>query len=302
MHDNKNLLYFAALALILIWGTAYTLVGYTVDYISPVWMVAARTFIAAVLLVGYALLRGHKFPSLKDKRWRWYPIMGVIGSAAPFYFTAKGQINVESGLTSILVGFMPLLTIVMAHFFIKTEPLNPRKALGFFIGFLGIIILFLPDPFRWELISNWKGQGFIIIAATFYASLTIIAKRAPDTPASVGAAMMLISAAFFSMIAALYAGVPSELPPAPAMISLLALAVGSTGFAQIIYLRVIQMSGPSFIAKLNYLVPICSLIAGIVFLDEAFKWRSVVALVIVFTGLLIARSAKSANPSAPQTD
>ena len=277
MH-NKNHLYIASLALILIWGTAYTLVGYTVDYITPVWMVAARTFIAAILLVGYALLRGHKFPPLKDKRWIWYSFMGIIGSAVPFYFLAKGQVDVESGLTSILVGFMPLLTIVMAHFFIKSEPLSPRKALGFFIGFLGIIILFLPDPFRWELINNWQGQGYIVLAAAFYAALTIIAKRAPETPASVGAAMMLISAAFFSALAALYTGVPGDIPPVSAIIALLALAVGSTGFAQIIYLRIIQVSGPSFIAKINYLVPICSLIAGIIFLDEAFRWRSVIAL------------------------
>jgi len=296
MQDNKNLLYLAALTLILVWGTAYTLVGYTVDYIAPVWMVAARTLIAAILLVSYALLRGNKFPRLTDKRWIWYSYMGVIGMAAPFYFTAKGQIHVDSGLTSILVGFMPLLTIIMAHFFIKSEPLSPRKALGFVVGFFGIFILFLPDPFRWEVISNWKGQGYIILAATFYAALTIIAKRAPDTPASVGAAMMLISAAFFSMLMALGAGMPSKLPPTPAMLSLLALAIGSTGFAQIIYLRIIQVSGPSFVAKINYLVPICSLIAGIMFLDEAFHWRSVIAMAIIFTGLFIARSSsKSAN-------
>jgi len=294
MAHNKALFYAACLAIILIWGTAYTLGGFIVDSIAPGWMVAIRTTIAASVLSLYALWRGHRFPAFSDKTWRWYGTMGFVGMALPFYLSAQGQIEVDSGLTSILVGVMPLITIVLAHFFVKGEHLTVRKTLGFFIGFVGIIYLFIPVPFKWEMIQNWQSQGLILVTALCYAAMTIIAKRAPEIAPSLCAAMMVFSAAIFSVIYVLIyswgTGFPQTMPPRSALIALLALALGATAIAQILYLRLIQISGPSFVSKLAYLVPVAAIIAGIVYLDEVFSWRLVIAMLVIFIGLLIAKS------------
>ncbi len=294
MAHNKAIFYAVCLVVILIWGTAYTLVGFIVDSISPAWMVAVRTTIAAAALSLYAFWRGHRFPGFGHKTWRWYGAMGFIGMALPFYLSAQGQIEVDSGLTAILVGVMPLMTIVLAHFFVQGEHLTARKTLGFFIGFSGIIYLFLPVPFRWEMVQNWQSQGLILLTALCYASMTIIAKRAPEIASSLGAAMMVFSAAVFSVIYVLFhswaTGFPQTMPPRSAVLALLALSFGATAVAQILYLRLIQISGPSFVSKLAYLVPVASIIAGIVFLDEVFSWRLVGAMLVIFTGLLIAKS------------
>ena len=294
MQQSKPLYIAACAAIIIIWGTAYTLIGYIVDTISPAWLVAVRTVIAAFVLVAYTLWRGHKFPPLSDPRWKWYTLMGFIGMALPFYFTASGQKVIDSGLTSILAGIMPLFTIVLAHFFIDGERLNWRKSLGFLIGFAGLIYLFVPIPFELTLIQEWRAQGLILLTAFCYAVLTIIAKRAPDTPASLGAAMMLIAAASASLLFALGTGLPETIPPNSALIALVVLAVGATGIAQILYLRLVQISGPSLIARLVYLVPVCSIIAGILFLGEEFSWRTVIAMVIISIGMVIAKSRENA--------
>lgn len=292
MQSNKTLLYGAAVTVVLIWGTAYTLIGHIVQYITPAWVVAVRTGLAALILVVYVYMSGEKLPELRNKRWLWYGYMGFIGMALPFYFTAKGQVVVDSGLTAILAAVMPLMTIVLAHFFVPGERLSWRKALGFIIGFAGIVYLFLPSPFKWALISEWRAQSLILLTALCYALLSIIAKRAPKTPASVGAAIMLIIAAILSVFWAISTGIPDSLPPISAIINLVLLALGATAFAQILYLKLIEISGPSLIAKLVYLVPICSIIAGIIFLDEPFSWRLIIAMGIIFAGLLIARSGE----------
>lgn len=288
--SGTPLIYVYSLALILIWGTAYTLVGYAVDYISPAWIVASRTFIAAIILTVYIYMRGHKLPPLKEKIWFWYSLLGLIGMTAPFYLMARAQMHVDSGLASILIGFMPLATIVLAHFFVEGEPLSWRKMIGFLVGFAGIFILFMPDTFAFELIKEWRAQTLILISATLYAVTVIVAKRAPTVPASVGAAMMVISAAIWALIWVCFVGLPDTMPPRASMIAVLGIAIGSTAFAQILYLRLIQVSGPTLIAKLNYLVPICALAAGIIFLDEKFTLQTLSAMSIIFAGLLIARS------------
>ncbi|PHR91218.1 MAG: EamA family transporter [Robiginitomaculum sp.] len=288
--SDKTLIYAYSIALILIWGTAYTMVGYAVVHVAPVWLVASRTCIAAIILTLYMYIRGRRFPPLTDSVWIWYGGLGFVGMTAPFYFIAQAQMQVDSGLTAILIGFMPLATIVLAHFFVKGEALSWRKSIGFIIGFSGLFILFMPDTFALELIEDWRAQSLILLGATLYAITTILAKLAPEVHASVGACMIVIGAAVWSLVWLAFSGTPQTLPPTSAILAILGIAVGSTAFAQILYLRLIQISGPTLIAKLNYLVPICALVSGIVFLDERFGWRTLMAMGVIFVGLLIARS------------
>ena len=302
--DNRLKLYTICSIIVVVWGTAYTMVGHAVKYIDPAWVASFRTFLAAFVLVAYAFLSGNKFPSIKEKVWHWYIALGFLGMAAPFYLIARGQVHVESGMAGILSGFMPLITIVMAHFLVAGERLNVRKTIGFVLGFIGIVILFMPDIESLELASNWRSQLLIVLAAVCYASATIIAKKAPTVKPSVGAAMMAIFGAILSFIFALFSGFPTTVPPASATLAVVGLAVGSTGIANILFLRLIQETGPSFVARINYLVPICAFIAGMIFLSEPFEWRSVVAMVVVISGLAVAGSANktpSVNPSKPQT-
>lgn len=302
---NSLKLYLHSAIIVIVWGTAYTMVGYAVDYVSPAWIAASRTAFAALVLISYVFIRGRRFPPLTDKVWLWYTVLGFIGMAGPFYLIARGQVHVDSGMAGILAGFMPLITIAMAHFFVKGEQLNFRKLIGFILGFLGIVILFLPDAAGLDLVSNWRSQLLIVLAAGFYATATIIAKRAPPVAPSVGAAMMVISGAVLSFIFAAFTGFPDALPPTSAIFAILGLAIGSTGLATILFLRLVQETGPSFVARINYLVPICSLIAGMIFLAEPFQLRSVIAMVVVISGLIIAGSSHNkaiVDPSIPRKD
>lgn len=255
------------------------------------WVPAARTTIPAIAITSYVYMLGHKLPPLTDSRWLWYGLMGFFGMTAPFYLLAKGnELGVESGMSSILInGVTPLVTIVLAHFFIKTERLSWRKALGFLIGFIGVVFLFLPEKMSLNLINNWHAQSFVLLVALSYALGAIVAKRAPDTPASVGASIMLITAAIIAFALAIPAEVSTPEITSGVLIALFALTIFSTGLSDILYLKVIKLSGPSMIAKVNLIVPIFALTFGMIFLGEAFSWRSVAAMMIIITGLLIAR-------------
>jgi len=294
--SNFKLLAIFAGILIFVWGSAYTMVGIGVDYISPIWLVAYRLIIGACLVTAYAFIKGHRFPKLNDRRWPWYLCLGITGSVLPFFLLSTGQKTVDSGLTSILVGIMPILTIVLAHFF-TDEKLNARKLLGFVIGFIGTVILFIPDSFSLELVQDWKAQLLIIGAAICYAVTTVGAKRAPETPSSIAAAMMLIMAASIGLIAALISGVPEGVPPLPGLLSIIGLGVGATGLATILYLYVIQLSGPSLMARINYFVPVVSVILGVWFLHEPLSWRIILSFIIILIGVVISRSGvKAAKP------
>jgi drug/metabolite transporter (DMT)-like permease len=290
----RNTLYTLLVPLtVLLWGTEYTLIAYIVDYIPPIWMVSIRTVIAALILVTVALFQGHKLPAFNEKSWLWYGTMGVVGMTLPFYLIAAGEVHIDSGLTAILMGVTPLITVVLAHFFIRSEPLTPLKSSGFLIGFVGIVLLFMPEEMGLKLIKNWQAQAVILIAAFGYAATSIIGKRAPAQPAIVGGAIMLIAAALTSTIGALLSGPFEPVTTFEPLLALAILTLGATALGNFLYLRILQLSGPSLIAKINYMVPVFSIIAGMMFLNEPFNPRAILALAIIVVGLIIARKGEA---------
>jgi len=281
-----------AFLMVIVWGSAFTLVSIGVKYISPLWLVTYRLIIGAIIVIIYVKFKGLNLPNIRDKRWIWYFAMGLIGMVIPFFLLSTGQVIIDSGLTAIMVGTMPLITVILAHFF-TNEKLSITKIIGFIFGFIGIVILFLPSDFSIEITENWFSQLIIIIAAFCYAVTTIIAKRAPDTPATIGACMMLICAATACLFVALLTGFPSSMPPLLGILTAFGLGVGSTAFASILLLYIIDQTGPSTVAKINYFVPLASVIFGVIILDEILSIRIFIAFVIILIGMFISQIKKS---------
>ena len=70
--QNNGAIWAASLALVIIWGSAFTLIGYVVDYITPLWVVIYRLSIGAAFMFIWTYLRREKLPKLSDSRWIWY--------------------------------------------------------------------------------------------------------------------------------------------------------------------------------------------------------------------------------------
>ena len=280
-----------AVFLVLVWGSAFTLIGVAVKTLSPEWLVAYRMMIGAVLVLIYSQLMGHRLPPLRDSRWLWYAAIAVTGASLPFVLVATGQKTVDSGLSAILIGTMPLITIILAHFF-TDEKLTLMKFVGFLIGFIGIVVLFLPKDLSFSLVADWQAQVFILLGSSCYAVTTIIASRAPETPSPLGAAMMLIIGAGLSTAWAGFVAGPPPFPDPVALFSVIGLGLGSTAIATITYLWVIDMAGPSMMARINYFVPVCSVILGVIFLKEALDWRIFVSLFVILLGVILSRMGK----------
>lgn len=292
----------AALFLVVIWGSAFNLIEIAIRHVDVTWLVSFRLFIGAVCLGTLALMTGRKFPPFKDTRWLWYLVLGMTGMTFPFLLTAEGQKEIDSGVSAILVGVMPLMTIVLAHF-AKMEQLTWRKLIGFAIGLIGTFILFMPEDFGLKLVEEWRSQTRVLGAAFFYAVTTVLAKKAPDTDPLIGAVIMTLwGAAIATAIALLSDPVPGAMA-LEGWISIAALALGSSGIATAVYLSVIARNGPTELAKINYFPPFVAVLLGVVWLGEPFTWRIGVAFAIIMFGVWFAKSKPNpSNPSKPKTD
>ncbi|TRO95642.1 EamA family transporter [Glycocaulis profundi] len=275
--------------LALTWGSAFALIGVAVETLPPALVAFGRLAIGAAILIAWALMRGRAFPPLTDRRWLWFMALGLTGNALPFFLIAVGQQTVPSGLAGILIGAMPMVTISIAHLVIPSEKLTFIKALGFSIGFAGVVILMGPAALEDLGGPYFLAQLIIFGAGVSYAINAVLAQIMPETPPSVAGAGMLIGAVIWSAPFGLWALVTMEAAPsAESVWALIVLGVFPTALASIVYMAIARKVGAAFIAQTNYYVPVVAALLGVA-LGEALGVNAFIALGIILLGMAVAR-------------
>ena len=127
------------LTLAAIWGSSFAFIKVGVAEVPPVTLTAVRLVLAAMFMAGVMMMRGSSLPTAKSA-WVMMAVSALIGNALPFALIAWGQQGIPSATSAILMGIMPLITMMVAHAFTKDEKVNTRKAAGMATGFIGLIV------------------------------------------------------------------------------------------------------------------------------------------------------------------
>ena len=283
--------WFGILALAILWGTSFLVIKIALREIAPVTLVAARFVIAASVLSVVVLARGLRLPTSR-RVWGHYLLMSLIGNSVPFTLIAWGQIEVDVGLAGILMGVMPLITLLLAHFFVPGERMTPRMAFGFAVGFIGLVVLFGPEAlleFGGET-SALLSQLAIALAAICYATNTVVTRRLGTLDPLVSATTVMWITTAIMVPAALWVDGPWNLAwSATSIASVVWLGLFATALATILYFRIIQRAGPTFLSLINYMIPVVALAAGAIVLDEALVGPVLIGMALILAGLAISQ-------------
>ena len=291
MQNAKFLDWLGLSALVIMFGSAFMFTKLAIQEFPPSVVTAGRVMIAALVLLVFALIRRESFKSLWEN-WPMLFALAFFGNCLPFYLISWGQKSVDSSIAGILMAVMPLTTIVLAHFYVKSEPLTANRIVGFLLGFAGIVVLLGPAALaKFESGANvFYAMLAILGGAISYAVNTIIAKHLPNKSLlAISTAVLLVAS--IMMVPMLYAGgyewnvslISIE------FFSLVLLGLFPTAIATIIYFSVIARVGPSFLSQINYLIPVWAVFMGVLFLNEKIGLGAYVALVIIIVGIAIAQ-------------
>ena len=114
--------YFLLFLLALIWGSSFMMQKIAVSEVAPITMTAWRQMIAAVLFVLILLFAKMQVKATAYEHFLLF-MSAILGTALPFSLISYGVTQIDSGLAAILMGAMPLVTIVLAHFTSNDEAL-----------------------------------------------------------------------------------------------------------------------------------------------------------------------------------
>lgn len=279
------------LALVVMFGSAFLLTKIAVQDIPPVLVVAGRIVIGALILCMLAMWQGQSFSSL-IAYWKIIIVLALTGNCVPFFLITWGQQYVDSGLAGILMAMMPLSTILLAHFFVSGEAITTNKLIGFVVGFVGVVILMLPQinadtQYKW---LHLLAMLSILCGAISYAINSVIAHQLPNISLTLLSSGVLMAASVLILpisIWSSYGWIPDV--SNSALLALLILGLFPSGIATIVYFSLIRRAGAAFMSQTNYLIPLWAVFIGVVFGHEYISLNAMIALAVILSGIALAQ-------------
>ena len=288
--------YLLLLLVAAIWGTSFSMIKIGVTEIGPATLTAGRILIAALALVIWLRFIRRLRLDLSAPAILSYAVIGLFGNALPFTLIGWSEQTLDSSLTAVLMGIMPLFTVILAHYFLEDEPFSSRALTGIGLGFSGLLVLL--GASAWNGTDNeLLAQITVLVASLSYASVTIFVRRQVTASGIEVATGALIAGTIFAFIFAFTLENPTQMDwNLRAVIPMTLLGLFPTALASVLYFRLVRNLGATRFAQINYIIPVFGSIIGVFFMGEQTEWRMWMALALVLSGIFLVHGARRGAP------
>lgn len=283
------------IALSLAWGIPYLLIKVAVAEMSPAELVLARTALAAALLLPIAVARGAVMPVLR--RWKWLAAFTLAEIAVPWVALGSAEQQLASSTTGLLIAAVPLVGVALAFAVGRAERLSWSAWLGIGLGVAGVAGLVGFDLGDADLGAL---ADMAIVVVGYAVGPAILARQLHGLPGvGVMSVALTLATLMYVPIVLVYDGVPSAIPSAQVVWSVVLLAVVCTAAAFLLLFALVAEVGPVRATTITYVNPAVAVVAGAVFLEEPVTVWKVVGFLLVVTGsYLVNRQPRAARRPA----
>jgi drug/metabolite transporter (DMT)-like permease len=285
------------ITVVVAWGLTWPVNKLLLESLSPLWMMALRSAIAAAALFAISIALG---------RLAWPPradlpvllsitLLHMVGFAV---LAAWGLRLVPTGRSVVLAYTTPLWVIPGAALFLK-ERLTPRRMVGVAIGLLGLLVLFNPLAFDWASRDAILGNGAIVLAAMLWAAsiLHLRGHRWRAAPFDLVPWELLLATAIMTPLAVLISGEPRV--QWSGRLAALLLYAGVPGTALAYWATAVASRNlPAVTTALGLLMtPVVSVAVATIWLREPLTLPLVAAMALILGGIAIGTTGTMEPPS-----
>lgn len=297
MGSKKHLLPYAALiAVCFFWGTTYLGIRMALESFPPLLLVALRFLISGSILLAFARWKGWAMPGRRELIRTClfgFMLLGVANGALTF-----AETWIPSSLAALFLTTAPFWLVGMEALMPDGERLTPAVVLGLAVGLAGVVMLVLPGDGALVMGPNlWKGFLVLQVGSFFWNTGSILQRRwrATTHPFLTGA-LQQMAAGLVYMVAALV------VPERPVTLSTTGLAglLWLVTFGSIVgysaYIYSLETLPVSLVSIYTFINPVVAVTLGRLFYNEPFGKKEMMAMLIIFAGVLIVKLRTSLVP------
>ncbi|WP_141336225.1 DMT family transporter [Paenibacillus sp. tmac-D7] len=276
--------------LILIWGTAFSVIKIGLEYVPPILFSGIRTILGGLFLLAIALNRGGKADFRKNGK-----IFGISAFFNVVLFIGLQTFAVAyltSGLAAVLIYLQPIIVGILAKYWLK-ESLSPLKLAGLMLGFLGVIVISMAGISNGEISVTGICMG--LASACAWAIGTVYLKNVQDTvdipwllaaQFTFGGLVLIVAGLFFENWSAIEWTISFG-------VSLLYTSVIGIMVSWMLWLKLIHSGDATVASAYTFGVPLVSIAAGILYLDEKISFTLFLGSALIVVGIYLVNRRKS---------
>ncbi|SDE09010.1 DMT family transporter [Belnapia rosea] len=277
------------LLFVTIWASAFTAIKGLVPEWPPLWALAVRFCLVALLLGGVLAWRGLRWPGRPDG-WR-LAAMGVFGSAGYLAGAWLASLTLPSGLVALLSATAPLFVAMGEVAFLgRRVPAMAWAGLG--LGWLGVAVLGAGRG-----ATGFELHGVLLALGGALSQATGILVFAPARGRVDAWTANAVQAAVAALVLIGLAGlIETRLPGPPSAVAIASLAygvvvVGIGGYA--LYFTMLKRLPPATASALQLLAPPVAALLGWGLLGEVLGWTDVAGGLVTLAGLALLFRART---------
>ncbi len=278
--------YGLVVTLSVIWGLAFVAIRRATFELSPVNLTLLRWLIASVGFLLLAPVFGRPKNPVQRKHVPRI-ILVSFASVLGYHLSLNyAESIVSSGLAGLLISFGPIFAVLLSAIFLK-EKIGTRLMLALALALAGAFVLSATSDLGFVQLT---GPLAVILAAFMYGVFSVgskpLVKEYGPLPTAIWVAV--IGTVFTLPLASqnLLDQVASLSPVG--WVSVVYLAVVSTILANIILYTLIRDRAVSRLSVQLYLVPLVSLVGGILLLGEVLSAFTILGALLLLAGVTLA--------------
>jgi drug/metabolite transporter (DMT)-like permease len=293
LKNSKALIVLAFIAIYVIWGSTYLFNKIAVTELPPFFLASIRFFIAGILMILLAIISKQNLSISKKQLSN-----SVIAS---FFFLIYGNgvfvwalRYVDSGFGALVASTQPLFVLFLLRL-IDRKPLQKKSIIGVCLGMIGMYILVSQQELTTSE-GSLLGIFMMLTCVLSWSYGSVFVSKA-DLPKSfmVTTGYQMLTAGFVLSIISLSINEEWTSPltwstDVQFSMFLLIFFGGVIAFSAFNYL--LKVVSPEKVSTSAYVNPVIALFMGWYFLDEVFTSQSIIASVILLTGVYFITSRK----------
>jgi len=280
----------------LLYGASYSIAKFALNAnIPPFGFVLLRVFFGAIILsvIQWFFVR-EKVVSRKDLIS--LAKCGLFGVALNQLFFLKGLSFTTAVNSSLIMTLIPVMVMVFSYFILK-ETVGPRKLLGLGLALTGAILLLYKEEFGISK-DTLKGDLLNLVNASSYALYLVIVKPLMQKyhPLTVVKWVFIFSFFFvFPFGITDVVGIQWSEVSMPVWGSIVYVILAVTVLVYWLNVITLKYTTPSIVGVYIYLQPLFASLVAVLFFDETFGVKQMIAALFVFAGVYFVSFSKQSK-------